>query len=565
MNADWAIETDRLCKAFPRRPLWGLASLFGRAGKQRDKIAALVDVNLRARRGELLVLLGPNGAGKTTLIKVLSTLILPDSGEALIDGNPLKNDLAVKRSIGLVTGNERSFFWRLSVRANLQFFAAVHNLSPSRARSRIRMLSDLLGLDDYLSRRFDGLPSGIKQRVSLARGLLHDPAILFLDEPTKSLDPLAARDFRVVVSRLVHEEGHTVIWVTHHLDEAEELGGRIAIMKEGRLRVAESISHLREEYGGETPPPSSEEIFKRYLQEIDRTDSHAGESVEEKRQKICYQPGKRDQLPWWLKAAAFIKRDFLARASYRFAFILQLLGILFSISIFFFIASVFGPSAAPLLKDYGGRYFPFVLIGLAFSGYLHVALSSFSSAIRQGQITGTLEAILVSPTKLITILLCSGLWNFLFTSLRVILYLVLGALVFGVDFSRANIPAALLVQFLTILSFASLGIISASFVIVFKKGDPLAMALGSASALLGGVYYPIGVLPSLLQNISSFLPITYSLRAMRLALLQGYSIPALIREIAVLSLFAAVLCPLSAWIFKIAVRRAKKAGSLAQY
>jgi ABC-2 type transport system permease protein len=268
---------------------------------------------------------------------------------------------------------------------------------------------------------------------------------------------------------------------------------------------------------------------------------------------------------WWLKALAFMKRDFLLMASYRFSLALQLLGILFSIATFFYIARIFGPSAAPLLAEYGGDYFAFVLIGMAFSGYLAAALSSFSSGIREGQLTGTLEAMLVTPARLPEILVCSGLWSFVVTSFRVIMYLILGAAVFGVSFTRLNLSAALSILILTILSFAALGVMSASFVVLFKKGDPFALAIGSASALLGGVYFPVGVLPAWLQRISVFLPITYSLRAIRLALLQGYGVSALIREIAALSMFAAVLCPTSAWLFRMAVRRSKRTGGLGQY
>jgi ABC-2 type transport system permease protein len=265
------------------------------------------------------------------------------------------------------------------------------------------------------------------------------------------------------------------------------------------------------------------------------------------------------------KPLAFLKRDLSLMLSYRLSFFLQFFGIFFSVLMFFFIARLFGQAATPYLAAYGGDYFSFVLVGIAFSGYLGVAMGSFSGSIRQGQMMGTLEVMLVTPTRLSTILISSSLWSFAFTSLRIVVYLVVGALVFGVNLSQANWLAALLIQFLTILTFGSLGIVSASFIMAFKQGNPLNMVLGTASSLLGGVYYPITVLPLWLQPFSHLLPITYSLRAMRLAVLQGYSLSALAPDLLALVLFAVVLFPLSLVAFRLAVRKAKLDGSLTQF
>ena len=192
-------------------------------------------------------------------------------------------------------------------------------------------------------------------------------------------------------------------------------------------------------------------------------------------------------------------------------------------------------------------------------------MNSFSQSIRQGQVTGTLEAMLVTPTRLSTILISSSLWSFAFTSLDVVLYLLLGWLLFGVDLSRADWLAALVVQVLTIVTFSALGIISASFIMVFKQGNPLDIVLSIASSLLGGVYYPVTVLPAWLQPISALLPITYSLRAMRLAVLQGQGLAALAFDLLALAAFAVVLFPLSLLAFRWALRKARRDGSLTQY
>jgi ABC-2 type transport system permease protein len=178
---------------------------------------------------------------------------------------------------------------------------------------------------------------------------------------------------------------------------------------------------------------------------------------------------------------------------------------------------------------------------------------------------GTLEAMLITPTRLSTILLASSVWSFAFTSSQVLVYLLLGALIFGVNLSSANLGAAVVVQVLTILALSGIGVLSASFITVFKQGDPIQFLFGSVSTLLGGVLYPITVLPHWLQPISYLIPLTYSLSAMRRAILLGDGLSALRADLLPLALFTAVLLPLSFVAFRYAVRRAKIEGSLTQY
>jgi ABC-2 type transport system permease protein len=178
---------------------------------------------------------------------------------------------------------------------------------------------------------------------------------------------------------------------------------------------------------------------------------------------------------------------------------------------------------------------------------------------------GTLEAMLVTPTKVDMIIVSSSLWDYIFATFRILIFLLLGVFVFGVDMGNANLFAALIILILTIICFSSLGIISASFIMIFKRGDPVNWVFGSVSALLGGVLYPITVLPGWLQIFSYLLPITYSLRGMRHALLQGYSLAALGLDIVALIVFSVVLMPLGILCFRYAVRKAKMEGSLTQY
>jgi ABC-2 type transport system permease protein len=264
-------------------------------------------------------------------------------------------------------------------------------------------------------------------------------------------------------------------------------------------------------------------------------------------------------------ARAFLRRDLRSEVSYRFSFLLQLLNIFFSVAVFYFVAQLLGDSVNPYLEPYGGDYFSFVLIGIAFGSYFGVGLSSFSSGLRASQTTGTLEAMLSTPTRISTIILSSAQWNYLMTTLRVLLYLLVGALFLDVQLGNANYAAAFVILILTIISFSSLGIIAASFIMVLKRGDPVTWIFGTVSNLLGGIYYPVAVMPDWMQRIANLIPVTYALRAMRLALLQGAGFEILWRDILVLGFFSVVLLPLSLVAFGIAVRLARVDGSLTHY
>ena len=268
---------------------------------------------------------------------------------------------------------------------------------------------------------------------------------------------------------------------------------------------------------------------------------------------------------WWRKAIAFTLRDFRIEKSYRLAFIMRFAGIFFSIATFFFIARLFGHSVSPYLKPYGGNYFAFVLIGIAFSGLLAVGLGSFSGSIGTSQAQGTLEAMLVTPTKLSAIILYSSLWSFLFTAINIIIYLALGALAFGANFSKANFGAAFIVMILTVLVFSGIGILSASFIMVLKRGDPINWIFGSLSGLMGGTFFPVTVLPAWLQKFAYLFPVFYALRAMRRALLVGASLTALSSDLLVLSAMTAAVLPISILSFSYAVKQAKIDGSLGTY
>ena len=266
-----------------------------------------------------------------------------------------------------------------------------------------------------------------------------------------------------------------------------------------------------------------------------------------------------------MKPLAFLKRDFLLDISYKFSFLLQVAGIFVSSLTFFFLSRLVGAGVANQMEPYGGNYFSFVLIGIAFTDYLSVSLGGFSSQIRSAQIMGTLEALLVTPTSVSTILFSSTLYDFFFTSIRVIAYLVIGVLIFGMDLHLVSLPAFFVVMILTILAFAGIGLLSAAFIIVFKQGSPISWVMGTASGLLGGVFYPISVLPSWLIPFANLLPITHALEAMRQVLLKGAPFSAIYHQIFILSVFVVILLPLGLLAFRYGLKLARKEGSLIHY
>jgi ABC-2 type transport system ATP-binding protein len=239
-----AIRADNLTKIYvKRRSLREMARApWGRA----ERVTALREVSFEARAGEIYGLIGPNGAGKTTLLKILACLVLPTEGSAHVRGaDVIRDDGAVRRSIGFATSDERSFYWRLTGRENLEFFARLYELDASTARRRTAELIKEVDLGEVADQQFMSISTGMKQRLAIARALLHDPPVLCLDEPTRSLDPIAAKHLRSFVShRLKREQGKAVLLATHNLQEAEEMCDRVAILDRGRILRQGSVNEI---------------------------------------------------------------------------------------------------------------------------------------------------------------------------------------------------------------------------------------------------------------------------------------------------------------------------------
>jgi ABC-2 type transport system ATP-binding protein len=227
-----AVEVDEITRVFePRR-------------RRDERVVALDRVSLTIPDGEIHGLLGPNGAGKTTLVKILSTVLLPTSGRARVLGHDVVEETAAVRPlIGIVFGGERGLYTRLTGRQNLEYWGALYKLPAPAVKERTETLLERVGLADRANQRVEQYSRGMKQRLHLARGLIGDAKVLFLDEPTTGMDPLAAREFRRLVGEL-QEEGRTILLTTHDLVEAEQVCDRVTLIDRGRILATETPRSL---------------------------------------------------------------------------------------------------------------------------------------------------------------------------------------------------------------------------------------------------------------------------------------------------------------------------------
>ncbi|HSZ78020.1 MAG TPA: ABC transporter permease [Chthoniobacterales bacterium] len=265
------------------------------------------------------------------------------------------------------------------------------------------------------------------------------------------------------------------------------------------------------------------------------------------------------------KALAFIRRDFQIESSYKMSFVMNIVDSMMVLIFFYFLDQLVSRGESRFLARYGGNFLSFAVVGLAFARYFQLTLRMFSESIRTAQLSGCLEAMLSSQTDALTIVLMSSLYGLLSGAVQPLLILIAGGLIMGVDLSHMNVLATILVLGFSVLTFVAFGVLSAATILWLKKGDPLAWVLGGMGTMLGGAYFPIDVLPGWLRQVSFLIPITYSLDALRLTILQGYSVEKVAHPLLVLALMAAILLPGSLAIFAAMVRKGRVEGTLMQY
>ena len=268
---DFAISINGLEKSFPKAYTGWRAVVQPFAA---PSLMALSEVSLEIKQGEAVALLGVNGAGKSTLLRILSTLLIPTKGTARIAGfDCVRESRAARRQLGYHAGTDLGFYARLTGEQNLRFFGRLNYLKDSLLDSRIPVLAKQFDLGDALGRQVRTLSSGTIQKLSLVRALLHEPKVLILDEPTRSLDALAAGDFRrFLKTEVLQRRGTSLLFASHTLPEIEMLADRVAILNEGRVVAVDRPEALKRKAGTGT----LEEAFSKFT-------GHSGHSLEEPR------------------------------------------------------------------------------------------------------------------------------------------------------------------------------------------------------------------------------------------------------------------------------------------
>lgn len=256
------------------------------------------------------------------------------------------------------------------------------------------------------------------------------------------------------------------------------------------------------------------------------------------------------------KVLAFLKRDLTIDRTYKLSFALEVFHVTIAVAAFYFLAELVGDR-----RPAGYDSFPFILVGMAVNAYMTTCFVCFSQAIRTAQATGTLKAVLATPTSPAEFLVCSSTYPLLRASLDAVVYPLIGAL-FGLSVVHLNAGAAVLVLGLSLVAFASIGVLSATFTLVFKRGDPLLWLVGSVSYLVGGVLFPTTLLPSRLQQVADLLPITHAVSGMRAALVNGARPSAISGDLAALAAFSIVAAPLAFLTFSLGVAHVQRIGTL---
>jgi ABC-2 type transport system permease protein len=276
---------------------------------------------------------------------------------------------------------------------------------------------------------------------------------------------------------------------------------------------------------------------------------------------------------WWARispggarAAAFVRKDLRIALSYRLQFVFQFSQVFFSVMLIYFIGKmVSAAGASDVLTAYGADYFAFALVGLAVNSYPKTGLITVTNELRQMMNQGVFEALCAGPVEYKWLLLYTTLWPFLFETIRVGFYFLLGVLFFGLTFPHANWPGAGAVLLATIPIFLMLGVLSCSILIVVKKGDPINWIFSSLSGLLAGTMFPVAVLPDWLQTVAFCLPLTHALEALRRCLLTGSSLRDVRGHLLALAVFAAVLLPITIVTSNLCLARARRSGAFSTH
>ena len=493
-----------------------LSKTFVSGGFGRRKVQALRDVSLQIRQGEIFGILGPNGAGKTTLLNILSTLLLPDAGTVTILGIPStpQNSRRLRSFLNMSSGYP-NFPWCLSVEENLRFYGRLYGLSPSVLERRIARLIKTLELERFAKVPFDELSSGTKQKLALAKAMINEPKIIFLDEPTLGLDPHVAARMRETVLDIQRETQVTVLLTTHNMPEAEALCGRIAFIKDGRILKVASPAELKQFYNRENLEQIFIELAKTKTEGLPVADTAPPPACRTGRPVVAPEkdtPGVPDGLHFFQEIAAWGQRCL--------AFFLR--NFLFGVrNIFTFMELLFWPSVSLVSVGLMGDFLQlqenalaFILTGAITAGVLQVTQLDVAYGLLYEVWSKSLKQTLLTPVGITESLF--GAWvNGILRGGVIFIALGLSAMVL---FRFTFPPLAPMLIFLAGIFGCALllGLLVNVLLLTFgQKAEITAWMFAYLFMLLSGIYYPVTTLPTFFFHVSEWIPITYFLEYLR--------------------------------------------------
>lgn len=478
----------------------------------RRRIHALRDVNLTIRQGEIVGILGPNGAGKTTLLNILSTLLLPDSGTVSVLGiKSTPQNFKTLRSFLNMSSGYPNFPWCLTVEENLRFYGRLYGLPLRELEERIRKLLTMLELTRFAKVPFDELSSGTKQKLSIAKALINDPRIIFLDEPTIGLDPDVAVKLQKTILDILRESPVTVLLTTHNMTEAERLCRRVVFIKEGQVLKTATPEELKRLYGGKDLEQVFIDLAGARAQELFSGDPAGETKMGERRgreaQGICLSTRSplEEIILWGERCFAFFRRNFLFGSRNFFAF-MELL--------FWPVVSLV---SIGLLGDFvhmGKNALAFVLTGAITAGILQVTQLDVAYGLLYEVWSKSVKQTLLTPVGLTENLLGSWLNGILRGTM---IFAVLGpaaVILFGFPFP--SVPVVVI--FLTGIFGCALllGLLVNVLLLAFgQKAEITAWMFAYLFMLVSGIYYPVETLPPFFHWLARGIPVTYFLEYFR--------------------------------------------------
>ncbi len=481
--------------------------------KGLKKIQALDDISLEIYEGEILGILGPNGAGKTTLLNILSTLLLPDAGQIEILGIPsvLKNFYKLRSIFNLSSGYP-NYPWSLTVEENLRFYGRLYGLTGKGLSQKTQQLIRMFELEEYARRRFEELSSGTKQRLSLAKALINDPKILFLDEPTVGLDPDVAIRMREIIMDIHRKSEMTILLTTHNMKEAEGMCQRVAFIKQGKIIKLATPQELKLRAGKD----DLEEVFIELAKE--RGIPQKEERGQDQDAFPQNHPIVSEYFHFSLEILSFKSlREWFNRClafSYRnFLFALR--------NVFAFAELIFWPVVSllsiGLLGDFlqlGEKALGFVLTGAIAGGILQVTQLDVAYSLLYEVWSKSMKHTLLTPV---------GISEHLFGSWMIgivrgaIIFCILGLsaiFLFGFQFPPLTVTFVFLLGIF--MSSLLLGLLVSVLILIYgQKAEITAWMFAYLFMLLGGIYYPIETLPQFFYLLAQWIPITYFLEYFR--------------------------------------------------